>query len=793
MVARTSNSNRMKKKPNASKVGKTHSKNNLNQILGIGKPGPHLLQLRRQNEAKKRKDRSRSRESDTNGNNNHHSNNLNGTAGFFSGSMDYSGSKMSRSFAPVQGQRQRRPQSSGKEPKIPHHEHRLLDLTAHAGTYVDEYEQDLQYDYSPGLWETTNTAQSSRSAPPPAAIHSEPRLHTRPHQDQQNTEPVAQYFQPLAQSQPSEQLDPQSRTQRPSRPLQATAIYQHSDATIKAQPTPRIETTQPHNASESIMPSAAVIPSMEDLVARNLERIRERKRLKREKEVGRTGERSPPLTANTTILAETRTKRMTKHLKGQSHSRTIEQLILVAGSAQRHIPRPIDYSEPMQVLERVTVSVSKSTALSTDDAQGTERSGDDLKSGADFVRFESKSYTNLTAEPSRATSESRAQKRRRASNDDSDAEGASIQPPPGCPWMGSRRYSELASVPRMLNQELKDFVTYLSPTQEEHQVRTYVYQRMRTAIQNLWSNAVVEVFGSFETQLYLPTSDLDLVILRAEPFSVKELGNLGRYLKAKNIAEDVELITRAKVPLIKMKEKISSIAVDISFNVANGLQGAELMKMYMDMTPGLRPLTMLVKHFLKLKRSNEPFYGGIGSFLTVVMVLSFLQMHPMVQGGMIDPEENLGVLLIEFFELYGLRFNYRTTGIMVVDGEANGGAYFSINPTQPSWVAAKSRPSKKGLESVTLCALDPNDPNNDIGSGARNLGAIRHMFVEAYDILVRNVERRHNQLQEKNDEVQVSLIKDVLSISTKVLADRRHIEEVYYRRHFQTLFGWTRT
>jgi non-canonical poly(A) RNA polymerase PAPD5/7 len=40
-------------------------------------------------------------------------------------------------------------------------------------------------------------------------------------------------------------------------------------------------------------------------------------------------------------------------------------------------------------------------------------------------------------------------------------------------------------------------------------------------------------------------------------------------------------------------------------------------------------------------------------------------MHPLVQSGEIYPEENLGVLLIEFLELYGKYFNFHELGIGV--------------------------------------------------------------------------------------------------------------------------------
>ena len=51
------------------------------------------------------------------------------------------------------------------------------------------------------------------------------------------------------------------------------------------------------------------------------------------------------------------------------------------------------------------------------------------------------------------------------------------------------------------------------------------------------------------------------------------------------------------------------------------------------------------------------------------MVLSSMyvfQLHPRMNAG--STVANLGVLLIEFFELYGRHFNYLRTGIRIKDG-----------------------------------------------------------------------------------------------------------------------------
>jgi len=56
-----------------------------------------------------------------------------------------------------------------------------------------------------------------------------------------------------------------------------------------------------------------------------------------------------------------------------------------------------------------------------------------------------------------------------------------------------------------LHEEIVDFFNYMSPTEEEHVVRLNVVHRIKTVINNLWPESVVEIFGSFRTGLYLPT------------------------------------------------------------------------------------------------------------------------------------------------------------------------------------------------------------------------------------------------------------------------------------------------
>jgi non-canonical poly(A) RNA polymerase PAPD5/7 len=130
--------------------------------------------------------------------------------------------------------------------------------------------------------------------------------------------------------------------------------------------------------------------------------------------------------------------------------------------------------------------------------------------------------------------------------------------------------------------------------------------------------------------------------------------------------ENIKVLDKASVPIIKVTEVKTDLRVDISFNMSNGVKSANLIKEYLSEYPCLRYLAMVLKQFLLQRDLNEVWTGGIGSYSLILMIVSFLQMHPRI-----NPRSyynNLGVLLIEFFELYGRQFNYMKTGIRVRDG-----------------------------------------------------------------------------------------------------------------------------
>jgi non-canonical poly(A) RNA polymerase PAPD5/7 len=64
-----------------------------------------------------------------------------------------------------------------------------------------------------------------------------------------------------------------------------------------------------------------------------------------------------------------------------------------------------------------------------------------------------------------------------------------------------------------LHNEIVDFSRFLEPTEAEAASRAAAVERVRDVVVCIWPDARFEVHGSFATGMYLPSSDIDAVIL----------------------------------------------------------------------------------------------------------------------------------------------------------------------------------------------------------------------------------------------------------------------------------------
>ncbi|KAG8714516.1 hypothetical protein FRC11_008161 [Ceratobasidium sp. 423] len=347
-------------------------------------------------------------------------------------------------------------------------------------------------------------------------------------------------------------------------------------------------------------------------------------------------------------------------------------------------------------------------------------------------------------------------------------------------WEGCRNPSE------MLHQEILAYVEYISPTERERRTRAMVVTMITNTIVSRWPDAIVQPFGSFETGLYLPLGDIDLVIssdsiARVTPASA--LNWIARALKDRGLAYSVQIIAKAKVPIVKFVSTWGGFKVDISLNQVNGVSAGKIINNFLTQLPALRPLVFIFKAFLSQREMNEVYNGGLGSYSVVCMVLSFLQLHPKIRNAEIDPCKNLGILLLELFQYYGDYFHYERAGISL----RGGGQLF--NKKARGW----GLPQQPRQNISILSIEDPQDPSNDVSRGSYNMGRIRMTLSGGYSALSTAMFERNDQLMAKRQDRYVKLRKldpiadadamsilgSILNVSQETINHRRLVAELY--------------
>ena len=272
-----------------------------------------------------------------------------------------------------------------------------------------------------------------------------------------------------------------------------------------------------------------------------------------------------------------------------------------------------------------------------------------------------------------------------------------------------------------LHNEILSFCDLVQPTAREVAQRARAVSELTDAVRAVWPGARLEVFGSQLTGLWLPSSDVDAVVFGA--VGARPLRQLAAELRRRDLVSFLELVESARVPIIKLVHAATGVPMDVSFDIDSGLRTGRLINELLRAMPPLRPLILVLKHFLLQRRLNETFTGGIGSFMLQLMVVSFLQMrHRTDCATGVRCAPNLGSLLLEFFELYGRDFNYGVTGISV----RHAGSYFQKRSR--GWLYPQ-RPALLAIE-------NPSDPSFDVGKNSYQVSTAKRAFQHAHASLL---------------------------------------------------------
>ena len=148
-----------------------------------------------------------------------------------------------------------------------------------------------------------------------------------------------------------------------------------------------------------------------------------------------------------------------------------------------------------------------------------------------------------------------------------------------------------------LHEELCAFASWCVLTNHEDTVRENAAAVAKAVAEELWPGASieVEVFGSWKAGISLPDGDLDVTIRNVPRAETKKKLNVqiekfGKRLEEKRF-QRVEVVTSAKVPLVKYVDPAANLAVDVSFNMDTPGEMTAWIAKEMRSYAALRPLT----------------------------------------------------------------------------------------------------------------------------------------------------------------------------------------------------------
>ncbi|XP_077238925.1 nucleotidyltransferase family protein isoform X2 [Tasmannia lanceolata] len=187
----------------------------------------------------------------------------------------------------------------------------------------------------------------------------------------------------------------------------------------------------------------------------------------------------------------------------------------------------------------------------------------------------------------------------------------------------------------VLELSLTNILSLIKPLEEDQVKRLNTINEFTTIVGTVESlrGASVEPFGSFVSNLYTRSGDLDISI--ELPNSIissiarKQKKNLLRdvlrALGRADIAHNIQFIPNARVPLLIFQSNYSNISCDISIDNLVGQIKSKFLLWIADMDERFRDMVLLIKEWAKTKNINDPKSGTLNSYSLSLLVIFHFQ------------------------------------------------------------------------------------------------------------------------------------------------------------------------
>ena len=282
-----------------------------------------------------------------------------------------------------------------------------------------------------------------------------------------------------------------------------------------------------------------------------------------------------------------------------------------------------------------------------------------------------------------------------------------------------------------LSKDISEFESFVTmQIKSSSNIFQDLLKNVEKAVNECIPDYQVHLYGSHATNLCLPWSDLDVVLIPKNLNMIYNksennrslLSKLYENLKNQKWVKDILYISNASIPIIKIYSIgiYNNIPIDISIQEEThfGLKCVELVKQYMNQYESLKPLVLSIKNILKRANLNDPYKGGISSYGLILMIIYFLKQQSFAGIDISKGENNcnLGHLFYDFLVYYSFDFEFGKNIIYVKNTPSDlealkyqnislGPKLIIIDPLNPSNNVAKSCFQNMGIKMAFIISL----------------------------------------------------------------------------------------
>ena len=226
---------------------------------------------------------------------------------------------------------------------------------------------------------------------------------------------------------------------------------------------------------------------------------------------------------------------------------------------------------------------------------------------------------------------------------------------------------------KTLTKDLTDYRQYiLNEINDKKVIIEQIYTRISQLVNDNLPEFTLHIFGSYATNLSMPWSPLDLLLIPNNnntqiniPLLFQRLPELF-YNQAWICKTEFIEINSTLFYSILTKRELGSMIVNISISTPqhNGIQCVELINSYIKEYTILEPIVIALKTILKNANLNDPLSGGLSSYGLILMVVSYIQSLVDKTNEDTNEEYILGKTFYELLQHYGIIFDYNNYVIL---------------------------------------------------------------------------------------------------------------------------------